>query len=75
VIQGLQKIFLHTLTYHHTSNKFYAVMQGKKTVQELMNELTKYAAARRVHTPVAIGISVALDTAQRSPQKGLQRRG
>ena len=44
VIQGLQKRFLHTLTYHHASNKFDAVMQGTKTVQELMNELTKYAA-------------------------------
>jgi Retrotransposon gag protein len=44
VIQGLQKRFLHTLTYHHTSNKFDAVMQGTKTIQELMNELTKYAA-------------------------------
>jgi hypothetical protein len=44
VIQGLQKRFLHTLTYHHASNKFDVVMQGTKTVQELMNELTKYAA-------------------------------
>jgi hypothetical protein len=44
VVQGLQKRFLHTLTYHHASNKFDAVMQGTKTVQELMNELTKYAA-------------------------------
>jgi Zinc knuckle len=42
-MQGLQKKFLHTLTYHHASNKFNAVMQGTKTVQELMNELTKYA--------------------------------
>jgi hypothetical protein len=30
-------------TYHHASNKFNAVTQGAKTVQELMNELTKYA--------------------------------
>jgi hypothetical protein len=44
VVQGLKKCFLHTLTYHHVSNKFNAVMQGTKTVQELMNELTKYAA-------------------------------
>jgi Zinc knuckle len=44
VIQGLQKRFLHTLTYHHASNKFNAVMQGTKTVQKLMNELTKYVA-------------------------------
>jgi hypothetical protein len=44
VIQGLHKSVLHTLTYHHASNKFDAVMQGTKTVQELMNELTKYTA-------------------------------
>jgi superfamily I DNA/RNA helicase len=44
VIQGLQKRLLHTLTYHHASNLFDAVMQGTKTVQEYMNELTKYAA-------------------------------
>jgi hypothetical protein len=44
VVQGLQKRFLHTLTYYHASKKFDAVMQGTKTVQELMNELTKYAA-------------------------------
>jgi hypothetical protein len=50
VIQGLQKRFLHTLTYHHTSNKFDAVMQGTKTMQELMNELTKYAA-RMIQQP------------------------
>ena len=50
VVQGLQKRFLHTLTYHHASNKFNAVMQGTKTVQELMNELTKYAA-RMIQQP------------------------
>jgi hypothetical protein len=41
VVQGLQKRFLHTLPYHHTLNLFDVVMQGTKTVQELMNELTK----------------------------------
>jgi hypothetical protein len=50
VIQELQKRFLHTLTYHHASNKFDAVMQGTQTVQELMNELTKYAA-RMIQQP------------------------
>src|SRR3981189_2818705 len=50
VIQGLQKRFLHTLMYHHASNKFDAVMQGTKTVQELMNELTKYTA-RMIQQP------------------------
>jgi hypothetical protein len=37
VVQGLQKQFLHTLTYHHTLNKFDAVMQGTKTVHGLHN--------------------------------------
>jgi hypothetical protein len=40
----MQKRFLHTLMYHHASNKFDTVIQGTKTVQELMNELTKYVA-------------------------------
>jgi hypothetical protein len=50
VVKGLQKIFLHTLTYHHASNKFNVVIKGRKTVQELMNELTKYAA-RMIQQP------------------------
>ena len=44
VAQGLQKRFLHTLTHHHTSNKFDMVSQGTKTVQEVLNDLKKYAA-------------------------------
>ena len=28
VVQGLQRRFLHTLTHHHTSNKFDTVSQG-----------------------------------------------
>ena len=43
VMQGLQKRFLHTLMYYHASNKFDMVAQGSKTVQELMNDLMKYA--------------------------------
>ena len=43
VVQGLQKRFLHTLTHHHTSNKFDMVSQGTKTIQELLNDLNKYA--------------------------------
>ena len=44
VAQGLQKRFLHTLTHHHVSNKFDTVSQGTKTVQEVLNDLKKYAA-------------------------------
>ena len=43
VVQGLQRRFLHTLTHHHTSNKFDMVSQGTKTIQEVLNDLKKYA--------------------------------
>ena len=43
VAQGLQRRFLHTLTHHHASNKFDMVSQGNKTVQEVLNDLKKYA--------------------------------
>ena len=44
VVQGLQRRFLHTLTHHHVSNKFDMVSQGTKTIQEVLNNLKKYAA-------------------------------
>ena len=44
VIKGLQKIFLNSLTHRQASNKFDTIKQGQKTVQELIQELTKYAA-------------------------------
>ena len=50
VVQGLQRRFLHTLTHHHTSNKFDTVSQGSKTVQEVLNDLKKYAAWM-IHLP------------------------
>ena len=43
VVQGLQSRFLHTLTHHHMSNKFDTVSQGTKTIQEVLNDLKKYA--------------------------------
>ena len=43
VAQGLQRRFLHTLTHHHASNKFDTVSQGTKTIQEVLNNLKKYA--------------------------------
>ena len=48
VLQGLQRRFLHTLTHHHVSNKFDMVDQGNKTVQEVLNNLKKYAM-RMIH--------------------------
>ena len=50
VAQGLQRRFLHTLIHHHASNKFDTVYQGTKTVQEVLNDLKKYAAWM-IHLP------------------------
>ena len=50
VVQGLQRRFLHTLTHHHTSNKFDMVSQGTKTIQEVLNDLKKYAVCM-IHLP------------------------
>ena len=50
VAQGLQRRFLHTLTHHHASNKFDMVSQGNKTIQEVLNNLKKYAA-QMIHLP------------------------
>ena len=50
VAQGLQRRFLHTLTHHHVSNKFDMVSQGTKTVQEVLNDLKKYATWM-IHLP------------------------
>ena len=50
VAEGLQRRFLHTLTHHHASNKFDIVSQGTKTIQEVLNNLKKYAAWM-IHPP------------------------
>ena len=44
VIEGLQKRFLNSLMHRQASNKFNTIKQGQKTVQELIQKLTKYAA-------------------------------
>ena len=44
VIEGLQKRFLNSLMHRQVLNKFNMIEQGQKTVQELIWELTKYAA-------------------------------
>ena len=50
VVQGLQRRFLHTLTHHHMSNKFDMVSQRTKTIQEVLNDLKKYAVWM-IHLP------------------------
>ena len=63
VAQGLQRRFLHTLTHHHMSNKFDTVSQGTMTVQEVLNDLKKYAAwmihPPDVYVPQAVHIGIA----------------
>ena len=44
IIKGLQKRFLNSLMHRQASNKFDTIEQGQKTVQELIQELTKYVA-------------------------------
>ena len=44
VIKGLWKRFLNSLMHRQASNKFDTIEQGQKTVQELIQELTKYSA-------------------------------
>ena len=46
----LQKQFLNSLTHRQASNKFNTTKQGQKTVQELIQEITKYTA-RMVQYP------------------------
>jgi hypothetical protein len=43
-VAGLQQSLLHTLTHRQASNKFESLEQDSKTVQELLNNLTKYTA-------------------------------
>ena len=38
------------MTHHHVSNKFDMVSQGTKTIQEVLNDLKKYAA-QMIHLP------------------------
>ena len=38
------------MTHHHVSNKFDTVSQGTKTIQEVLNDLKKYAV-QMIHPP------------------------
>jgi hypothetical protein len=49
VIVGLQDRFLHTLTHHQAVAKWELIEQRKCTIQEHLNELTKYAARMLYH--------------------------
>ena len=75
VIEGLQKQFLNSLTHRQVSNKFDTIKQGQKTVQELIQELTKYAA-QMVQYPDDYSFRRRLiATLRPSLQKEVLRRG
>ena len=68
VIEGLQKCFLNMLMHRQASNKFDTMEQGKCTVQELYQDLTKYAA-RMVQYPDKYSCRRQLIAALRPPLK------
>ena len=75
VIEGLQKQFLNSLMHRQALNKFNTIKQGQKTVQELIQELTKYAA-RMVQYPYDYSFRRRLIAALRpSLQKEVLCRG
>ena len=41
-LEGLQKHFLHALTYRQVSISYESTCQGGGTVQDLLNRLTKF---------------------------------
>ena len=43
-MKNYKKHFLNTLTHRQASNMFNTIEQGKHTVQELYQDLTKYGA-------------------------------
>ena len=75
VIEGLQKRFLNLLMHRQVLNKFDTIEQGQKTVQELIQELTKYTA-RMVQYPDDYSFRRRLiATLRPSLQKEVLRRG
>ena len=57
VVQGL-----HTLTHHHASNKFDMVLQGNKTVQEVLTKEICHAddtPTRRIYVSQTVHIRIA----------------
>ena len=75
VIEGLQKHFLNMLMHRQASNKFKTIEQGKNTVQELYQDLTKYAACM-IQYPDKYSCRRQLVAAWRlSLQKEVLRRG
>ena len=75
VIEGLQKQFLNLLTHSQASNKFDTIKQGQRTVQESIQELTKYTT-RMVQYPDDYSFRrQPIATLQPSLQKEVLHRG
>ena len=75
VIKGLQRRFLNSLMHRQVSNKFDTIEQGQKTVQELIQELTKYAAWVVQHPDDYLFRRQLLATLRPSLQKEVLCRG
>ena len=75
VIKGLQKRFLNSLMHRQALNKFDMIEQGQKTVQELIQELTKYAARMVQYLDDYLFRRRLIATLRPSLQKEVLRRG
>ena len=75
VIEGLQKRFLNSLTHRQVSNKFDTIEQGQKTVQELIQELTKYTTQMVQYPDDYLFRRWLIATLRPSLQKEVLRRG
>ena len=75
VFEGLQKQFLNTLTHRQVSNKFNTIKQGRRTVQELIHELMKYAGRMVQYLDDYSFKRQLLSALRPSLQKEVQHRG
>ena len=75
IFEGLQKQFLNTLMHRRASNKFDTIEQGRKTVQDLIHELTKYAGCMVQYPDNYLFKRWLLSALRPSLQKGVLWRG
>ena len=65
MLEGLQKQFLHALTHRQTSISYESTHQGGRTVQDLLNKLTKFVA-QMVEKPDPYTAKAVFGSSQRS---------
>ena len=75
VFKGVQKCLLNTLMRRQASNKFNTIKQGKPMVQELIHDLTKYAAPMVQYLDNYLFKRCLLSTLRPSLQKEFLCRG